>query len=294
MTKGKQILLLVGIGALLLVAGYFGAVFMAGHMAEQKVKEFFAGMDDVAHAEYGKVEVGLFSHEAVIHDLNVAVLGGRDIRVETFTLSRYEEQDGLPHVLKVRFAGVTLPVTPEYFGASATDMQAMGYEEFRCDYAMDYEYHEKDKSFDLRELSMAVADAGELQLSFKLANVNLKDLVNGGSSAMLVGIAGASLRYADDSLLSRAVRVAAADENLSEEQLMERFHTAIDAEIETNRDQGEPFTVQVLEQLRRFMDNRKSLSVTLAPSEPVAVLQLLGLEDTAKVVDTLGIRVEAE
>jgi hypothetical protein len=287
-------MVLFGIGAVLLVAGYFGAKFMAENVAEQKVKEFFAGMDDVAHAQYGKVEVDLFSHEAVIHDLTIAVLGGKDIDVRKFTLSRYEEKDGLPSALKVRFEGVTLPVTPEYFAGSAADMKAMGYDEFHCDYAMDYEYREKEKSFELRDFSLAVADAGQLSLSLRLANVNMKDLVAGGASSMLVGIEGATLRYEDDSLLGRAVKAAAQEQGLSEEQLMEQFHAGIDGEIERNRAKGENFTVQVLEQLRRFVDNRKSISVSASPAEPVAVLQLLGLDDAAKVVRALGVRVEAE
>lgn len=294
MSRTRNLLLLAVVGAALLTVGYFGAQFMAENMAEQKVKEFFAGLDDVAHAEYGKVEVNLLDQEAVIHDLRVAILGGRTIGVGRFVLSRYEEKGGLPHVLKVRFSDVTLPVTPEYFGSSTADLRSMGYEELHCDYAMDYEYHEKDKRFDLRDFSLDVRDAGRLSLSLSLGNVRLEGLVKGGPGSMLVAVGDARLRYEDHSLVGRAVRAAARDEGLEEKAYLERLDGALEAEIGEAGKRGEDFAVRALEQLRRFMRGQKAISVSVAPPETVTILQLMGMRDVADVIKALGLDVEAD
>ncbi|SKA93108.1 hypothetical protein SAMN02745704_02458 [Paucidesulfovibrio gracilis DSM 16080] len=294
MAKGKNLLVALCIGAVLLVGGYFGAHYMAKNVAEQKVKEFFAGMDDVVHAEYGDVDVNLFTQAAEVNDLKVAVLGGKVIDIDQLVLDRYEEKDGVPHAVTVRFSGVDVPVTPEYFGDSVDVIRNLGYEMLHCDYVMDYAYDEKDKIFETKELSLSVKDAGQFSLSFRLGNVDLADLTKGGPSAMLVTVDQAELSYGEDSLMDRLFDMAAKEERMSREKLMAEINQNTDREIQRARANGEDFAAQVMEEIQEFLNNPQTLRVQAQPDEPVAMLQLLGMQDPKDVIRTLGIQVVAD
>jgi hypothetical protein len=294
MAKSKNWLILACIGVILLTAGYFGARYMAKNMAEQKVQEFFAGMDDVVHAEYGGVDVGLFSREAVVSDLRIAALGGKTIAMDRMVLSRYEEEDGVPRAVTVRFEGVDVPVTPEYFKESSEFIHKLGYDVLHCDYVMDYAYRKAEQTLDLAEFSLIVKDAGKLGFSVQLANVDLDDLAQGGPSAMLVAVDGIEVNYTDDSLMDRLMKTAAAEERMSEEQLMREANKNMEREIARTRDRGEEFAAQAMSELQRFVNERKGLRVSADPKQPVTVLEIIGMKNPQNVIEALGVEVRAQ
>ncbi|MEF2144545.1 MAG: hypothetical protein V3573_03785 [Desulfovibrionaceae bacterium] len=295
MAKGKSILVLAVVGAILLAAGFFGAKFMAKNVAEQKVKEFFADMDEVAHAEYSDVEVELFSRRAVIRDMDIVIMGGKSVKVKEFVLSRYEEKDGQPYALNAEFRGVTLPVTEELFEDAAPELRRMGYDILYCDYAMDYAYDEKTQLFEVNGVSLGVEDAGKLSFSLKMSNVDMQALAKQDSAkAMLMAINGATLQYSDASLMNRLFKTIAEDQNSSEQVLIDEMNLGLDKEIATAEEAQQAFTVTALKEVKKFLNARKGIKLTLAPDQPVAVLSLLGVQDPADAVQMLNIKVQAD
>lgn len=290
----RNLLIVLTIVLALLAGAYFVIGFMADKMAEQKVAEFFAGMEDVARAEYGEVHVDMFSMDATINDLEVVVTDGKRFTVDEFVLSRYEEKDGQPVDLAATFKGVHIPVDEQGMGEAAVDLNKMGYQELVLDYAMDYRYEETEKVFNLEELTINVRDAGEITLGLNLENVNLKALMEGGPDALLVAISDARLRYRDRSFLQRLLKLVAEQENQSVEEILATIDEGLDAEMAKVKERKDEFTLKTLQEIKRFVHGRTELSISCDPPEAVGLMYLLAMEDAQEVIQALHLSVESK
>ncbi|MBU1247738.1 MAG: hypothetical protein KKB70_03495 [Proteobacteria bacterium] len=291
MNRSKKILLW-GAGLLgLLLAAYLSLTVTATAVAEMKVKEFFAGMQDVVSTEYGAVEVSLFDMSATVKDLRMEIVGGAGFSIEEFELTRFEQQDNLPVAVTVAARGVRISLDQEALTDTTLELREMGYDTLALDYSMDFDYDRKSREFRLDDLTMCVREAGELSIRLRLSNVDLAALMQGGPGIMFLAVDYGELRYEDHSLLKRILESIAREEQTGVEEVVATLEKGMVEQEAQAKEVGDEFTIAVLAAFRGFLHAPTAIAVRVEPPEPVAFMQLMAMEDPLEVLQALNLNV---
>lgn len=294
MTKART-LFFWGLGLVVLGAIAYGVLgFTARTMAEMKIKELLAGMQDVASAEYGEVDVNLLDMSATVRDVRVKVIGGVEFTVNKLVLSRFEQLDGMPRALSMSVRGVRIPLAQEALSSRWQILRELGYDVLALDYDLDFDYDPKTRWFRLQELRLDVRNAGVLSMKMALANVNLAALLEGGPEMAFMAIERGELRYEDLSLVGRIFDSFAREEGVSPDEVRASLEQGI-AEREANAaERGDDFSVAALSALRRFIKAPGSISLHAQPLGGVSVMQLMALQDPVEVLKALNMFFEID
>ncbi len=294
MGKIKKILLWCACAVALVGTTYLGMNLTASAMAEMKLKEFFAGMQDVVRAEYSDVDVNIFTMSATIHDLHIEIVGGFGFSIDEFELSRFEHVGGLPLSVAVSVRGARFSLAQEPFAGMAERIRGLGYDMLVLDYSMDFDYDQESRHFMLDKLMLRVRDAGELGMRLNLSNVDLKSLLAGGPAVMFMAIDHGELCYEDHSLLGRILESLAADEQVSSKEVVETLEHGLMESEKQAVGNGDKFSVALLRCVRTFLKQPGTISIQANPAEPVAIMQLMVLDDPLEVFRALNLHVTVE
>lgn len=292
MGRARRAALGLLVAALIGAAAWAGLSLTAATVAEMKVKEFFAGMQDVVHAEFADVDVDLLTMSARITDLRLEVMGGIDVAMREFVLHRYEEQDGLPASVAVECTGVRVPLEPGRFAGLAPGLMAMGYRELLLDYAMDLDYDRDSRRFDMDRMRLAVADAGEVDMRLSLVNVDLPALLAAGPGLMFMAVERGRLTYTDRSLFGRVLESMARDEATTAVEVARTLAEGLALRAEAAGQAGDEIGRRALAALARFVAEPDTLAVTVEPAQPVALMQLASRPDPMEALWALNLQVE--
>jgi hypothetical protein len=294
MTRARRIAIWTGVALLLAAVAWAGLTLTVSAVAEVKVKEFFAGMQDVVRAEYGTVRVNPLTLSATIDDLRMEVVGGVRLSVDEFTLSRYEVQGGLPRAVSVRCEGVRIPLGSGPLAGFAPGLLAMGYDVLALDYAMDFDYDPGSRRFCLDDLRLKVRDAGELGMRLKLGNVDLGALLKGGPGALFFAVERGELRYVDDSFFRRVLEVLARDEDAEPGEVAETLVQGLSQRRDDAEKLGDAVSARAFGTLASFVRQPSALTVRVEPAEPVALVRLTAMRDPAEVLRALNLSVRTD
>ncbi len=289
MSKAKNILLWCACVLALVGVAYLGMSLAASAMAEVKLKEFFSGMQDIARAEYSDVEVNFFTMSTTIRDLHIEIVGGSGFNIDEFELSRFEHIGGVPVSVAVSVRGAHLSLAQEPLAAQAERIRELGYDLLVLDYNMDFDYDQDSRRFVLDDLMLRVRDAGELGVSLNLSNVDFESLLAGGPSVMFMAVDQGELRYEDHSLVGRILESLAAEEQVSPEEVVETLDLGLLESEKLAVGNGDEFSAVLLRCVRSFLKKPGAISLHADPAKPVAIMQLMLLDDPLEVFRALNL-----
>ncbi len=186
-------------------------------------------------------------------------------------------------------------MTPENFEELSETFKELGHVSVTMDFDLSYAFDQDKNTFELKDLSLTLRDMGSLGLGMKLNNVDLQDLVSTeGASAMTMALDSIELRYQDKSLFEQLIKGTAKEEGKTVEQVKAEAEAALAEEIAVAVAEDNQFAVDALDQVREFLRNPGTLSISVKPDRPVGLLGLLDVENTADVISRLNIRIEAK
>lgn len=192
--------------------------------------------------------------------------------------------------------GFDAPVTEETIRDNGSFFEEAGYERLGGDLDVAVAYDAGTGVARIGPVSLVGRDMGSIAATVVLANA--PDPLAVGEpdpdAWMRSKIAGIELSYTDHSLMRRALAAAAADQGITEGELVETSVRQIDALLSGG---GAPGDVQreMLEAVQAFLKSPGTIELTAAPAEPVAVPALVMTLMMAPVeaLDLLGVRVSA-
>lgn len=294
MAKARTILFwclgLLVLGAL----AYVVLGYTARAVAEMKVKELLAGMEDVADAEYRKVDVDLLDLSATVRDLKVAVIGGVEFRVGKLKLFRFEQLDGMPRSMKMSARSVHIPLSQEALAGSSDTFRELGFDAIGLDYDLDFDYDPKTREFRLHELRIDLRHGGELSMKLALGNVDLAALLEGGPKIAFMAIERGEMRYEDHSLVERIFTSLAREEGTTADEVRSALIEEL-AEREAAATQAnDEFSVATLAALQSFLAKPGAISLHADPLGGVAIMQLMALDDPVDMLKALDLHFDIE
>lgn len=175
-------------------------------------------------------------------------------------------------------------------------MSASGYENLILDINMDATYDAASQNLELSDFTIDAADMGTLNFSAQFGGIVAELLQDHAQIQGLMATAtlrGANLKFANNSIFEKGLDFAATMTGNTADQLKSQAPFVLGLGLGQINNPG--FTKMVTEAVTNFLDDPKSLAITVAPENPVPVAQIAGavMSSPQAVPDLLAVGVMA-
>ena len=225
-----------------------------------------------------------------VKDVSITPVGSSDpIKVDEVVLYDFDQKDDVPTYMNFALKGIALDLaTMEENGANLVEL---GYEGMLSgDFSTEYEYDEASQTVRLKKIEMGAEDFGTGEFNMELANVSLDEDAIATFPLSLFGaeFINAKITYEDDSFVERILKSGAEAEGITLEEAKE----ALIADLEAEAD-GDALPENFVAEMKDFINNPDSFSMTFSPEQPVPFSSFLELSTPEAVVDRLNVSFES-
>jgi hypothetical protein len=291
----KALVIGAAIVAVLAGGGYVVADHVANAKLNERAKVFARDMRKVTREfRYGSVEADLLSRSIVMKNVEFVTKTGDRITAAKVEVKDFDWQHGgqpryadivvtraeVPSSAITSLArasgplGSVIGVSTGPAGDAKRLLDRAGYKRTTSDLKISYRYDDETKQFEIRDVTLAIADLGDVTFDLKLGNVpnarvqRPEQLLSYGTQVTLIG---ASLAFHDRALVSRLLKAYAVEHNLSEAEALQHVLADIRRQRERSRD---PVERQALDALARFVARPGEIRLALTPDHPVPLLMV--------------------
>ena len=284
----KKVLAGIGVGGVIAIA--LGSKAVVSHFAKKEVDQAIADVSEFVEVDYKKVDRSFLSGGTKVKDVSITPVGTADtIQVDEIVLYDFDQKDDVPTYMNFEVNGIALDLaTMEDNGANLAEL---GYEGVLSgDFSTEYEYEEASQTVRLKNIEMGAEDFGTIAFNMELANVSLDEDAIATFPLSLFGaeFINAKITYEDDSFVERILKSGAEAEGITLEEAKE----ALIADLEAEAD-GDALPANFVAEMKDFINNPDSFSMTFSPEQPVPFSSFLELNTPEAVVDRLNVSFES-
>jgi hypothetical protein len=291
MRSKPWLIVLAGLAALGMAAVL--VQFSLQRTAELRVAELVERLPPEVEVSYGSVELGLFGRDLTVERVRLQPAGHPAIEVARIHLIEFDRHGRPPRYLKARASGVRqdLAALPP---DQRQQLQALGYEELRADYSLEYRYERAAGELDVRHLRAELKEMAELTLAFRVSGLDPERAATDPQfHALELQLHALELRYTDRSLLPRIIRRSAQQQEISEAEVVEAMLARLDERLKPLKG---AFSAQLRRELAQFLRDPQQLTLVARPARPVTAMDALAyvLVRPADLPELLNLSVEAD
>ena len=211
------------------------------------------------------------------------------VRIETSNVV-----DSVPQASRGSAEGIVVPAS--YFAGGAMGPQTLGYDNLTFDVTWDGARDPQTGTLSVSDFKLAMRDGGTLSLTGELGNVPVGQGADPQANAAAMSdmtVRNLTLRYEDQSLATRILDTMAKQQGISREQYAQQLGTALPFMLSAIN--NPTFQEQVASAVGAFLNDPKSLTIRVAPANPVSGAQMMQIMQTAPqtLPETLNVTVEA-
>ena len=278
--------------AVVLIAIYLGVRMYASNVAEGQVNEAIAKAANFADIDYKKVSVDLPGMDVRISDILVSPANAKEkIKIDEIIIHDLDNKSDIPAFLSMSCNGIELNIKD--LGENTKELKALGYnDKMMINLNADYTYDKEKKELDIKKIGIGADEAGEISVGFRLGNINLKP----EEIAILlftfpqVIFHEAKIKYEDNSLAERLMKLGAQKEQTSVENFKKSLMQKVEKEIEKEKDD---FTKKALNEIKKFLEDPKEFSISASPSKPQPLGRIMRVDDPKDVINLLNIQIKS-
>lgn len=235
---------------------------------------------------------GLMIKKVNLSDLYVDVPDSGKVTLASAMTEYTRFEQSLPAAGVSSFSGLAISEIRDPEGREA--FQKLGYDGVSFDMEMRFDWKSDTGAFALETFKITGKDMGAFTLAFVLGGLDYDTAASGNAFALLdtLRIESLDVRYDDNSLVGRLMKAAAAEQGGDPEMIRAMMLTMLD---EQRRQVAKnPIAVDAIKGLKTFVEQPKSLSLTLRPNEPVGYEDFMDEDqDPAALARLLGVKIEA-
>jgi len=281
--SGKSIGAIVA-AAVIAVGAYFGYQYYQQQEAHKQADAFL----DKAVTKYGVSAYKSASVSAdgsvTIKDLTVTPKGATEpYQVDELVVHRFDYANEKPNFMHIEAKGLHMDVSRIPNPGAQLFLGIMGYKALNADMELNYDFKPEAKTVTLA-LRETIKDLGEIKLNADLGNVT-RDATPPAMQNM--EIHSAQVSYHDDSFLDRVLKMAAAQQGVSEDEVVKRMEQQLDARLGQSKTK---LQTEVISHVKEFLSKRGTLTIAVSPAQPVPVSELRGMTPDAA-FDRLNVKV---
>ena len=281
----------LGAGIVGAIALVIGGKFWLSRSAAKEIDKAIADVSDYVDVDYRKVNVSLIGRGTTVKDVVVTpVASGNAIKVDEMTLYRYEDEDKVPTYLNMAIRGIELDQSA--LGENAEMFSELGYgKEISANIVTEYEYEAEDRTVELKQLRLGADKVGDMEMTLELGNITLDQSTLNRLPFSLFGaqFEAAKITYEDDSFVKRLFETTAAAEGISVEEAKAEAITGLESEV----DDGDTLSPNFIEEMKDFINDPNSFSITFAPEEPVPLSTFITIGGPEDLIELLNVQFES-
>jgi hypothetical protein len=188
--------------------------------------------------------------------------------------------DNVPQASSGMAEGIVVPATA--FGEGPMTPQALGYARLEFELSWEGARDPDTNELTVDEFTLAMLEGGRLTLSGRVGNVPFGQLDNPMASPGAAGeitLHHVRLRYEDESLTPRILDAVARPQGMTGQQYAQQLSAALPFLLAVINNPG--FQQQVAGAVGAFLQDPQSLTIEIAPEEPVSGEEIMGIVNTA-------------
>jgi hypothetical protein len=175
-----------------------------------------------------------------------------------------------------------LTIPPEFFATSQVKPSTLGYDTLVFDVTWDGSRDPAANTVSVRDATISMQDGGTFSLTGKVGNLPEPREMNDADAtakATEMEVHTLTLRYDDQSLAGRVLDLMAQQQGVDRAQYVQQISGALPFLLAALN--NPEFQNQVAGALGAFLQDPKSLSITIAPQEPISAAEIIGIASTA-------------
>lgn len=284
----KLSIVAISMGALS-VGLYAGVGLYATRVAEARVNQVIKDIDDV-EISYGNLKVNPLGFDVVIQDVSVKSIDPpTDVFIEKIIVRDVDDKSDIPTYLDASMQGITVKTDDMAQLPSATFFQQAGYTEpLSLNLDTKYRYQEATREMSLDKFHMSAEEVGELEMTFKLGNVNLES-----ASTEQPILHRAEVVYRDNSFADRLLASMAVQSNQNPQQFKTQLSGTLTQAAQFFIPPDNQAATAALEEAIAFIQNPKGFSISANPQTPLKIDELSGNTNPLDWVDKLNLEIES-
>jgi hypothetical protein len=245
---------------------------------------------------YTRLRIPYFSLQCRIHDAALLFDGAAgDIPIEMIHIRRFRPGEPLPRVLDAALSGVRLEAGQPLTAALQPMLQRLGYRELRGDLQVRWvRQSETPARWDL-DLGLAIADAGQMRLSYRLDKVNMQGVALALDNPLHwwmvlppVELIEARGTYDDQGLWARILIDLAQQQERRPAEVRAALAEMMQRQAHIEED---PAVQAVWRSLERFCRQPKGIVLRTRLARPVPLGQLLWMRRPRDMIRALALEV---
>ena len=280
----------LGIGALA-IGVYTGVSFYTAKVAEAKINELIAEVDDDVVIEYGQVSVNPLGADITVKDVSVAPIEApaQAVKIDQVIVREFDDKSDFPTVVDASLKGIQFDIGEMNEPTFDNFMKQAGYDgTIALNLDTKYEYDEASGEMTLEQFRFGAKDLGYLEATLKLGNYSPDAASTAG-----VTLHSAEIIYRDDSFAETMMASMAAKSNQDVEQFKTQLVSGISQNAQLFVPADDPTVMAVIEETKAFIEDPKGFSVSANPQQPVSVIDLMSAGSPEVWVEMLNLEIEA-
>ncbi|MDQ7031648.1 MAG: hypothetical protein Q9M37_02880 [Desulfonauticus sp.] len=290
----KRQLIISGIVILLLIS-YIGVKNYAKQKAEEKINREIAKMANVAHIDYKDVSVNLFSSDIHIYNVEVSPVNSNNkFTIKEISIYDFDDKSSPPTFLNLEVEGLSLPINQIKDPAMKKTLTDLGYKDkLSLNYSIKYHYDKDDKKLKLDKFKIGADELGDLKINFVLGNLDLDPNKVGALifTYPQVILYKLKIKYEDDSLVERILKLQAKQQNKTVKQLKKEIEENIKKQIAATNNK---IIKEALDEFIDFIDNPDEITISIKPDKPLPLGRLMRENNPFELIKLLNVKVDAD
>jgi hypothetical protein len=251
--------------------------FFVQRNIERRVKlvldQRIASLAPFVTIHYERVAFNPLLWDLHIHHVQIALPHQDSIAIEEIILENWDRnhEHQLPYVASLRVNNANLPVA--LLGEQGW-FSNWGQKNILLSLMLDVYYEEKQQSLRIKEIAIAIPDAGQLNLTADFGNVPWQEGIASVMAKSYASLLQAmTIHYCDDSLLDRIMQAEAKQAGATPEMIRQSWLGSLTAKEQ--KAQGNPQRAHFYASLQHFLQKPECLRIAMAPKQPLPLGRLL-------------------
>jgi len=223
---------------------------------------------------YESVSRDLFGFDVHINGITLNATGSKESTIDEIVIKSMDDEHSIPHYLDLEINGMDLDTNALNSNPRTAGMlELLGYEKLKADLAFNYEYDEDEKKIEIENVSLELEDAGELSIDAELHGIQA--LENLAMQMMVapqsIKISKSSIKYEDDSLVSRLIKLNADQEGLSIDEFKKKVLSTLSEELKQAELKENKYEISMIEAVMEFFEDPDSFKISIEPEEAISL-----------------------
>lgn len=278
---------------IVLIAIFIGIIkIYAANVTEAKVNEAIAKAANFANIDYKKVSVDLLGMDVRISDILVSPVDSKEkLKIDEIVIYDIDDKADIPTFLSMSCNGIELIL--DELGEDAKLLRELGYnDKMMVNLNVNYAYNKEKKEIVIKNIGIGANEAGEINVSFRLGNISLEPEEIAGLLFTFPQVIfhDAEIKYDDDSLAERLMKLGAEKRQISFEDLKKSLIENVETEIAKEKDD---FTKKALSEIKAFLEDPREFSISASPEKPYPFGRIMRTDDPKDVIKLLNIQIKS-